>query len=248
MSLSLSNWHTIKAQTVHHSLVKSLGDTHTAAHATGRSIWTLQPNNFADAFFGLPSATSQAGLLFCHFSGNETMNQAARGLKTSLVGNSLIWLTALILYELQQGMQVFLQNKLVKQHNLTWACPFFLVKWNSKLRNIRMKDSFKYPNIWGSVVLLGPSLHILHFFSLDKQWSLCLRSHSNTCFIWSYWTSPTTPYTRERRMRIYLAHIFPCWWLLLQHIWQSTIILSPCFVVVVFLFFLIFVLFCFFVL
>lgn len=106
-----------------------------------------------------------------------------------------MWLTALILYKLQQGMQVFLQ----KQHNFTCACLSFLVKSNLKLRNICMKDSSKYPHIWESVVLISPSLHALHFLSLNKQWSLCLRSHSNTFFLWSDGTSPTTPQNRERK-------------------------------------------------
>lgn len=78
-----------KHMTIHHILVKSLDDTHTAKKSTGSSIWMLQLNNFADTFSGLPSESSQAVCLFCHFSRNRTMCQAARGHKTSSVANKV---------------------------------------------------------------------------------------------------------------------------------------------------------------
>lgn len=118
-----------KHKTDHHILVVSLDDIHTVKRSTGSSIWMLQLNRFADAFFGLPSATSRAMPLFRHFSGNRKMCEAARGHKTRSVANSLTLLIALIFYELQQGMQVFLQNNLLKQHNVI-RCSWWNQTWS----------------------------------------------------------------------------------------------------------------------
>lgn len=81
----------------------------------------LQLNRVADAFFGLP-VQPQGQCLFSIIS-QETgkcvrIKKAARAHRTRSVANSLTLLIALIFNELQQGMQVFLQNNLLKQHNV----------------------------------------------------------------------------------------------------------------------------------